>query len=219
MAKSYFYQVPDELMCRTDLTATDKLLYAVIKRLKVCFASNKRLAEIIGCDEKTIRRSLDHLKRAGLIRQLPNQGHRTCYEVVGQNAQVKSGKMPALVGQNAQVKSGKMPCVNRDLIKEDNKRESESKTRTRSEDDPLLSRVMKFQSSWGFPLSSAATILAQLRHLLSDAKIENYLDFVEHDPRASEYIQDYIGWADRHGRSASFLLADRVADIRDIANA
>ena len=216
---NHFYQVPDELLCRTDLTITDKVLYAVIKRLKVCFASKARLAKIMGCDEKTIRRSLDHLKKAGLIRQLPNQGHRTCYEVVGQNVQVKSDKMPALVGQNVQVKSDKMSGVNRDLIREDNKRESESKTRTHAEDDPLLSRVMKFQSSWGFPLSSAATILAQLRHLLSDAKIENYLDFVEHDTRAFEYIQDYIRWADRHGRSASFLLADRIADIRDIANA
>lgn len=49
LMKNHFYQIPDEIMCRKDISATDKLLYGVIKRLKVCFASKARLAKILLC--------------------------------------------------------------------------------------------------------------------------------------------------------------------------
>lgn len=212
--KNHFYQVPDKIMSRRDISATDKLLYGVIKRLKVCFASNKKLAEIMGCSEITIKRSLKHLKEVGLIRQLPNQGKRTCYEIWYQNDTNNGIKMIPISYQNDISNGIKMIPDNRDLIREDNKRVSERDTHAL---DMYLEKVRKFQSLWSLSIGASPTILNQLSSVLSPQALANYLDFVLDEANWDE-IGKIMEVAENEDRNIDYFLADNIGRLRNINN-
>lgn len=60
--------VPKELLNSTELTASEKILYANIASFsKCCFETNERLAEKCGISERSISRSLQRLQECGYI--------------------------------------------------------------------------------------------------------------------------------------------------------
>lgn len=60
--------IPKEVLDSTELTASEKIIYANIASFsKCCFETNDRLAEKCGCDEKTVRRALTKLGELGFV--------------------------------------------------------------------------------------------------------------------------------------------------------
>ena len=69
-----FYKVYDCVLSDARLSYPEKILYGVIVRLamngeKRCFASNKALAEIMGCSKSSVVRWLDELEQLGYIKR------------------------------------------------------------------------------------------------------------------------------------------------------
>ena len=69
-----FYKVYDRVLSDARLSYPEKILYGVIVRLamngeKRCFASNKALAEIMGCSKSGLCKWLDSLERNGYIKR------------------------------------------------------------------------------------------------------------------------------------------------------
>ena len=69
-----FYKIYDNVLSDRRLSYPEKILYGVIVRLamngeKRCFASNKALAEIMGCSQSSINKWLETLVRTGYIQR------------------------------------------------------------------------------------------------------------------------------------------------------
>ncbi len=69
-----FYKIYDNVLSDRRLSYPEKILYGVIVRLamngeKRCFASNKALAEIMGCSKAAIGKWLDKLEQNGYIKR------------------------------------------------------------------------------------------------------------------------------------------------------
>lgn len=214
-----FYKMPTGIMGRTDITSTDKLLYALISGLGTCYASNRWLAEQIGAgDEKSIRRSLKRLEAVGLVVKLDKQGKRTCYRAVPcetTNNSVKmtenSVKMTETFGQNDREHSVEMTENNRGYNREIN-RVSEYAPRTHLE---RLKKIQKFQSSWSLSIGASAKILEQLESVLDAEKIDNYLDFAL-DPTNEASVGKLIGVAEKESRNIDYFLADNISRMRGL---
>ena len=62
--------VPQHILKRTDLTATDKLVISVIRGLdkeKGCYCSNQYIADLLGLSKGTIANIISKLSKMGLI--------------------------------------------------------------------------------------------------------------------------------------------------------
>lgn len=67
-----FFKLYDSLLADDRLSYPEMILYGVITRLAMndkgrCFASNKRLSEIMNCSLSSINKWLEHLEKIGLI--------------------------------------------------------------------------------------------------------------------------------------------------------
>lgn len=65
------WSIPDDLLKRTDLDMTEKVLIAILDRLGACekpiYPRQSWLAEKMGVSTRTIRRTLERLKEKGLV--------------------------------------------------------------------------------------------------------------------------------------------------------
>ena len=69
--KNYYAVIPSALLCRKDINDKGKLLIAIINNLSnekgYCWANNHYLAESLGCDERTIQRTIAALEKQKII--------------------------------------------------------------------------------------------------------------------------------------------------------
>lgn len=70
----YYAILTAEVRYDKNLTADEKLLYAEITALTqmngACYAPNSYFAELFSCEERTIRRRLEKLEKAGYIERI-----------------------------------------------------------------------------------------------------------------------------------------------------
>lgn len=69
--KNYYAVIPSALLCRKDINDKGKLLIALINNLSnekgYCWANNHYLADSLGCDERTIQRTIAALEKQKII--------------------------------------------------------------------------------------------------------------------------------------------------------
>lgn len=91
------WAVPDVILRRTDLEMTDKVLLAILYRLgameKTIFPRHEWLAEQMGVNEKTIRRSLKRMKDIGLVVFEKRRWKIMQYSITGQSVQSSPDKV------------------------------------------------------------------------------------------------------------------------------
>ena len=71
MKKNWFAVLTAQVLYDTNITDTQKILYAIVSNLTndtgYCYASNAYLAKMLNCSQETIRRHLSALERAGYM--------------------------------------------------------------------------------------------------------------------------------------------------------
>jgi hypothetical protein len=69
--KNYYAVIPSALLCRKDINDKGKLLIALINNLSnekgYCWANNHYLADSLGCDERTIQRTIAALEKQKIV--------------------------------------------------------------------------------------------------------------------------------------------------------
>lgn len=79
-----FISVPESILSRTDLSATDKGVYGLLRFCQYdkgeCWPSHRRLATVLDCDVRTISASIERLAAAGLVEVRQVEG-RLLYHV------------------------------------------------------------------------------------------------------------------------------------------
>jgi len=82
------YNISDRLMKDQQLTASDKLVYMVIKHTVEnvsCSITSKLISEIAGLTEMTVRRSVKRLQDKQEILMYKNTSGNNCYDIISKD--------------------------------------------------------------------------------------------------------------------------------------
>lgn len=109
--------IPKELLNSTELTPSEKMLYANISSFnKCCFETNERLAEKCGISERSISRSLQRLQELGfvVIEYVKNDSSRRRIYAILDNPKkiqylIKKGLFPQENSENSREEAKSFP--------------------------------------------------------------------------------------------------------------
>ena len=94
--------IPAEVMESEELSAIEKILYGEIAGFRICYASNKWLANRIGRAERTVKRLVNHLIECGYVENLGFNGRFRTIRVVSRakNGTSAMPKMTPIIIKN-----------------------------------------------------------------------------------------------------------------------